>query len=157
MCNPFPVYPLLPVVDSCVNLAVYSFKDNKALTEVTACAQDQNCLTGVTQADMITCGTVPVQKNWNTAAFTPSDLWEARFAAGLATTKTYSVVKGLNHGWDCTKKQQFQFSYTAAVDGVPPVLSAIHTVNLAANMGEAELVVDGKRVLGKDIADGLWD
>lgn len=133
MCNPFPVSPLLPVVDACVNLAVYSFKDNQAFTDLTSCAQSNTCLTGVTQADMATCGTVPVQLNWNTAAFTPADLWETRFAAGLAHAgQNYTVVGGLNHGWDCTKQQHFQFSYSA--DSVP-VLSAVHTVNLAANMG----------------------
>lgn len=51
MCYPFPVYPLLPPLDACVNLAIYSFKENLAPGELTRCAQTPpvgpTCLTGV--------------------------------------------------------------------------------------------------------------
>lgn len=130
MCNPFPVSPLLPVVDACVNLAIYLFKDNPMLVNLTRCAQQNNCLTGL--ADISTCASVPVESNWNTNAFTPPDLWEARFEVGLARPGTrYTVVSGMNHGWDCMKEQHFQFS-SSAMQGT---LRARHILNLTANIG----------------------
>lgn len=95
---------------------------------LTASALTAVCLafgTGVTKADMIACGTVPVESNWRTDAFTDPDLWAARFKVGLARPGTsYTVVKGLNYGWDCMKSQRFQFTYS---EGPPPVLKDTHT------------------------------
>jgi hypothetical protein len=144
-CNPIPLKPLRPVVDACVNLAIYSFKDNPALGTLTDCAQQHSCLTGVSQAETDCANATNPQPlggpelDWklpppfDPTQPNPTNRWDVPFQRLAESGKAYTVVKGLNHGWDCFKKQQFTFVYNS--NDPSGAYKVVHTLNLTANMG----------------------
>ncbi|WIA40496.1 hypothetical protein OEZ86_013848 [Tetradesmus obliquus] len=100
-CNPKPqsynpTKPIPPLMDQCVNIASYWYKDNARFYDLTRCAQNSTCLTGISPKG---CTPWPWSDS-NKKVFRSSKAeFEAVFDAMAASNKRWEFVMHAHFGW----------------------------------------------------------